>query len=438
MNINCNTLLLENLSYPPCSLTKLNLTTWQVIFLQFTVKNVVRCGDIIIIIIIIIIYILNLIANSFHSHFYFCTLQSLVKFLPIMGSAIVLIFFLTISLLNPSDSWSLTGILQQSTKDRNSNSPPGARLLDRRFTRFENLFNDDNNASLYLPRFDLGRRNDEVSTTTLPPATNNTDGRSLDLNVLLGSSSSSSSESGESQEGRIVNDRPTKMDIQGFIPIISLAKPQQPVQIPKPQFPYSGIESSSFQQNHHVYPNPMMEQGKSNAFGGIHAAIQNLAAPFKLRRRGQEMIPGQDCLCVPFYMCSKGYLETTAKNSISSSSFTPATSPSKEYYEQQLAAAQSEIASSIPEQFNPFTQGSHPITTQTQPIYQGNQASNHGQQSYDSANLPLDERSVDGQDQGRSTHFPSNGTEVSFFLFNYISPLIFYYYRTKYRTINSF
>ena len=328
-----------------------------------------------------------------------------------MGSMMLLVTLLAMATLTPTDSWSLSGFLSSASSNRDSSSSPGARLLDRRFTRYENLFNDDNNASLYLPRFDLGRRNDEAATTTtLPPASNNTDGRSLDMSSLF-------SDSGESQEGRIVNDKP-KMDIQGFIPIISLAKPQAPVQQMKPHqqqpvYGYPGMES--FQQMQQVNPHGYMEQGKSNslpAFGGIQAAIQNLAAPFKgLRRRGQEMIPGQDCLCVPFYMCAKGYLETTAKNAISSSSYASASpsSPNKEYYEQQLAAAQSEIASSIPTQFNPFTQ--ERITNQNQPIYQAsNQAISGGQ--YDSSNLPLDERSVDGKEQGRSTHFPSNGTEV--------------------------
>src|SRR5882724_11492858 len=87
------------------------------------------------------------------------------------------------------DSWTAT------------RSNGGHRLVDTKFTRFQNLFNSDQNASLYIPRLDDFRRrtDDETTTTTtiLPPASmNETRGRALDLNALLGESSSQENNSG--------------------------------------------------------------------------------------------------------------------------------------------------------------------------------------------------------------------------------------------------
>ena len=300
-----------------------------------------------------------------------------------------------------------------------SRSNPGHRLIDTDFTRFQNVFNNDRNASLYLPRLDTFRKRSdvEVETTTTessssPPASlNDTSGRSLDLTALLSSSS------GDTREGRIVND--PKPEIQGFIPIISLKKPEPQFQQHQPQPVYqTSSQMESFEsQSYPGYAGPeQAKQANPGVFGGIGAALQNLRLKRKQGFGGSDLIPGQDCLCVPFYMCKKGYLEgMTAKNAHSTMSgqgvYNALSNSNKDYFEQQVAAAQSELAASIPSNFGLQVSNSQRNQQQQQPVESASY------ETYDSSNLPLDERSIDppseqSSQQERSTHFPNNSSDV--------------------------
>ena len=301
-------------------------------------------------------------------------------------------------------------------------SNTGQRLLDKKFTRFENLFNSDQNASLYFPRLDdFRRRTDEEEPTTTttsnsssvsPAPMNETSGRALDLDALLGTSSKTQERNSGEREGRIVND--PRPEIQGFIPIISLKRPeQQSISPPQPVYQTSPVmDSYESQSSFPGYAGPEQAKQAGGVFGGIGAALQN----FRLKRKqgfgGSDMIPGQDCLCVPFYMCKKGYLEgMTAKNAQGSLSgqgmYNALNSGSKEYLDQQVAAAQSELAASIPSNFG--------LQVSNQQQQQQQQQSTASYESYDPSNLPLDERSIDPPSESsseRSTHFPSNSSEV--------------------------
>jgi secreted trypsin-like serine protease len=301
------------------------------------------------------------------------------------------------------------------------------RLLDADFNRFHNIFNNAQNASLYLPRLDdFKRRSDadssEASTDTptasnthphLPASINETSGRSLDLTALL------STPSGDVREGRIVND--PKPEIQGFIPIISLKKPEQPQfhqQQPQPVYSQSSPLESYESQAYQGFAGPeQAKQANPGVFGGIGAALQNLRLKRKQGFGGSDMIPGQDCLCVPFYMCKKGYLEgMTAKNAQSSLNgqgmYNALSNSNKEYFEQQVAAAQSELAASIPSNFG-FSTSNHQQQNQ---LNQQQPLQTTSYEAYDpnsSSSLPLDERSVDppSEQQERSTHFPNNTSD---------------------------
>ena len=299
-----------------------------------------------------------------------------------------------------------------------------------RFTRYENIFNDENNASLYFGN-PFSRRSDEVKDE--PKPANETSGRALDIEALLGEPSSDS-QSGE-RESRIVNEKP-KINIQGFIPIISVDKSQaissghqshhhQPQPVYNPSSSQESFENQPlFSQNNPSYGYAGPEHGKQAPFGGIGAALQNLAVFRPLKRKygsagsyQQELTPGVDCLCVPFYMCKRGFLEgATAKNSLNNN-FNPnqyqnQQQPSEEFVRQQFAAAQSEASSnfasaSLPANLNNFfSQDSSPGSSLPQP------SSSQQGANYD-VNLPLDERSIDPQSE-RNVDFPNNDThEVS-------------------------
>ena len=356
----------------------------------------------------------------------------------------VTILFLTTDVL----SWS--GLQTNTTAHR--------FLDDPLFSRYNSNFNSDNNASLYLPRFNIARRSDDSdeSTTVVPAAANETSGRALDLDALLkGSASSTEERDSGDRESRIINDGP-KHEIQGFIPIISLKQsaprspPVAPIPHPgyEPQFDSYESVAQGFPQPPPGYPGFGPEPPKG-VFGGLGAAIQSLKMKRKQGYEQADMVPGRDCLCVPFYMCKSGFLEGTAKNaapnymqaqpqqhqspSQSQATYNSLNQGSKAYFDQQVAAAQAELAASIPPNFNPFNQ-----MTGSQQTSQRNQQQQHSasyaqpqstlsypQPVYDASNLdqslPLDERSIDppsesSSGQGRSTHFPNNGSDVSVYL----------------------
>jgi hypothetical protein len=363
--------------------------------------------------------------------------------IPIIVMGLAAVSTVTILLL-ATDAFSWTAIPSNST---------GHRFLgDPSFSRFDSNFNSENNASLYVPRFNFARRSDDAETTTVVPAgINETSGRALDLDALLKASASSSEDERDSgdRESRIVNDGP-KHEIQGFIPIISLKQsapraPPPPAPIPHPGFQsFDSYESVSqaFPQPPPGYPgfNPgyIGEAPPKRMFGGIGAAIQSLKMKRKQGFENSDLVPGRDCLCVPFYMCKNGFLETIGKNS--APNFSPQQLPqsasqsqaaynalnqnSKEYFDQQVAAAQAELAASIPPNFNPFNQQTSQRNPQQQQ-FSSSSSQSYPQPVYDASNLdqnlPLDERSIDppsesaSSEQGRSTHFPNNGSEVSSF-----------------------
>lgn len=347
----------------------------------------------------------------------------------------VTILFLTTDVL----SWS--GIQSNGTTHRFLNDPS--------FSRYNANFNSESNASLYLPRFDFARRSDDADPTTVVPASaNETSGRALDLDALLkGSASSTEERDSGDRESRIINDGP-KHEIQGFIPIISLKQsaprsPPAPIPHPgyQPQFDSYETAAQSFHHQQPVYPGFGQEPPK-RMFGGIGAAIQSLKMKRKQGYDQVDLVPGRDCLCVPFYMCKNGFLEGSAKNaapsnfgqqqppyqsaSQSQAAYNALNQGSKEYFDQQVAAAQAELAASIPPNFNPFNQmqGSSEQSTSQRNQQQQHHSSSASfpQPVFDSSNmdqsLPLDERSIDPpseSQQGRSTHFPNNGSDVSSF-----------------------
>lgn len=323
----------------------------------------------------------------------------------IMGSVIVSSCILTISMLSLlvaiSTAWDLHHDIESKTNSSQKNFEP-------RFTRYENIFNDENNASLYVGS-PFSRRSGDVKDE-LKPA-NETTGRALDLEALFGESSSDS-QTGD-RESRIVNEKP-KINIQGFIPIITVDKSQRGhVQNQQPQPVYSPSSSQDsfesqpvFSQNNPSYGYAGPEHGKQ-AFGGIGAALQNLAVFRPLKRKfgspgypQEQLTPGVDCLCVPFYMCKRGFLESsTAKNSFGNPN--QQQQPSEEFIRRQFTAAQSEATSnfasaSLPSN-NFFNQDSSPGSNLPQP------SSSQPEASYD-MNMPVDERSID-HDSERSINF---------------------------------
>lgn len=341
----------------------------------------------------------------------------------IMGSIIVSSCLLTLAMLGVlvaiSTAWDMNDRFEPKLNSTQKTSEP-------RFTRYENIFNDENNASLYFGN-PFSKRKGDVKDE--PNPTNETSGRALDLEALFGESSIPS-ESGE-RESRIVNEKP-KINIQGFIPIISVDKSQHqsPQSNPQPVFnPNLSQESYEsqpvFSPNNPSYSYAGPENGKQAQFGGIGAALQNLAVFRPLKRKygsagypQEQLTPGVDCLCVPFYMCKRGFLESsTAKNNMGNFNQHQhgQGQPSEEFIRQQFSAAQAEASSNfasapLPSNLNSFSnQDSSPGSSLPQP------SSSQPEGSYD-MNLPLDERSIDPLSE-RNVNFPSNTTEVISLLF---------------------
>lgn len=327
----------------------------------------------------------------------------------IMGSIIVSSCLLTLLMLALlvviSTAWDLNHDFEPKTNSSQKN-------FESRFTRYENIFNDDNNASLYVGN-PFSRRSGDVKDE--PKPANETTGRALDLEALFGESSLDH-QTGD-RESRIVNEKP-KINIQGFIPIITMDKTQrghmQNQQQPQPVYSPSSSQDSFetqpvFSQNNPSYGYAGPEHGKQ-AFGGIGAALQNLAVFRPLKRKfgssgypQEQLTPGVDCLCVPFYMCKRGFLETsTAKNSFGNPNLNQQ-QPSEEFIRQQFAAAQTEAASNFASASlsSSYNQDSSPGSSLPQP------SSSQPGASYD-MNIPVDERSIDSE---RNINFPNNDTQ---------------------------
>lgn len=354
-----------------------------------------------------------------------------------MGSIIISSGLLTLSMLALlvaiSSAWDLNDHFGSTSNSSQKNFEP-------RFTRYENIFNDENNASLYFTS-PFSKRSGDVKDE--PKPANETSGRALDLEALFGEPSVTS-QSGE-RESRIVNEKP-KINIQGFIPIITMDKSQshvpqnhQPQPIYNPASSQESFQSQPvFTQNNPSYGYAGPEHGKQ-AFGGIGAALQNLAVFRPLKRKygsvgypQEQLTPGVDCLCVPFYMCKRGFLESsTAKNSFANqnqnqnpyqSQYQNQAQPSEEFIRQQFAAAESEASSnfasaSLPSNVNNFfNQDSSPGSSLPQPSPSQQSQSSQPGANYDMS-LPLDERSVD-PDSERSVNFPNNDTQEVSFLSN--------------------
>ena len=341
-------------------------------------------------------------------------------------------------------------------------------------------FNPDqpHNASLYFNPIEflippsVDRRSDDSdslpsgSEDIKPAGRNETHGRALDLDALLGDISGESKPDTGDRESRIVNDKPK---ITGFIPIIGVGERNSPYSHSSPghasygghssiyppppppggMLPYPGSESfmtSSIHPNGSPYPTYNGQEGPKGPFGGITAALQNLARPLK-RKFGQasqqDLIPGQDCLCVPFYMCKKGYLDPgmpmTGKNSANyNTMMNGGQNPSKEYLESAYGPLHSEAAqnfasaaSGMPEDIQKFfSQANNPNTYQnmqsspssqsSSPHVMSSGSSSPSSSSYPEMDLPLDERSLDKEtrnefkDQligyGNTAHLPSSSS----------------------------
>ncbi|KAI1292137.1 Serine protease 44 [Halotydeus destructor] len=299
--------------------------------------------------------------------------------------------------------------------------------------RYDNPFSDPNNASLYInyPTELFKKAND----------TRETRGRSLDLDALLGEPSQETY-TGD-RESRIVNDPQPGLAIQGFIPIVSFdankkaryEKQQthaghqsflphnQPQQQHQPHHQQHQPQHQPHYQSNYVQPNhqtnhqPVYQpSGHHNFHQGqpdnhfqeepkfLGGALQGLASAFRPKRKqGTDGIIGQDCLCVPFYMCKNGFLENTGKNSQPNNG----QYATKEQIEQQFAVAASEASKNfgeIPPQLSSFVQqGAHQGHRPQQNGDHYESASSHdspqlsaSQAAFEPADLPLDERQVDG------------------------------------------
>jgi len=258
-----------------------------------------------------------------------------------------------------------------------------------------NVFNDPNNASLYI------NYPSELVEKVHHNQTRETRGRALDLEALLGEPTNPK-ETGE-RESRIINDRPS-MAIQGFIPIVTIGKDGR-----RPDSTSYGHHSflpHNQEQNHNqqpqmptfhelpAYDRPPVEEPKF-----IGGALQGLASALRPKRKNgyDGGVVGQDCLCVPFYMCKNGYLESAAAKN-SAGHFPSAVN--KNVLEQQYAEAESEAnrkfaAAEIPPQLNSFYQQQNQNQKQNDQ-YQSSPSLETA--SYDPSNLPLDERSIDSHE----------------------------------------
>lgn len=240
--------------------------------------------------------------------------------------------------------------------------------------RYDNSFNDPSNASLYI-QSDLLR----------PQNRTRGQARALDLDALLGEPSNAPRQTGD-RESRIINEKPS-LNIQGFIPIVTLNKDQK-----RPES-HTSIGHQSFLPHYEPPPPPPAATGHFDTIYGrpqeepkfIGGALQGLASALRPKRKGYDGVPGHDCLCVPFYMCKNGYLESsTAKNYQNQHS-------DETVLKQQFAVAESEAQKNfadIPPQLSSFYQQHRP-----QDQYQASPT----QLDHEKIDLPLDERSIDGK-----------------------------------------
>jgi hypothetical protein len=142
----------------------------------------------------------------------------------------------------------------------------------------------------------------------------------LDLDVLLGDKSQR--QFSGSRQSRILSDDDKgtpNMAIQGFIPILSIAPNHNKVDKDKNKTPHKLDLDANNNEQINAYAG-QTESGYAGPQDGkfIGAALQNLASKIsgKPRRKyGQDNGQQGDCVCVPFYMCKKGYIESSmAKN----------------------------------------------------------------------------------------------------------------------------
>ncbi|RWS27437.1 Serine proteinase stubble-like protein [Leptotrombidium deliense] len=215
-----------------------------------------------------------------------------------------------------------------------------------KLSRDDFLFNEPGNASLYV---NVGSHNSH------PPA--NRVSRALDLDVYVGDKTKR--QFSGTRQSRILNeDKKPNLAIQGFIPIVSVGQPS----VAEPE-KISEVDdhSESSPQGYQGYAGPADAKF-------IGAALQNLAASIGAkpkRKLFHHFQPNRnsECVCVPFYMCKNGFLESTGKNGQNVAYNTKT-------YEENLAAAQSELnRHSIPAQLSSFyEQQAFQNTGQLQPL----------------------------------------------------------------------
>ncbi|RWS06563.1 hypothetical protein B4U79_12276 [Dinothrombium tinctorium] len=232
-----------------------------------------------------------------------------------------------------------------------------------KLSRDDFVLSDPENASLY---FDYSKNSHRSESSRAP--------RALDLDAFLGDAPKKKAIG--TRQSRILNDDnpKNKLAIQGFIPIVTLGQQSEPTNS-KPEKPEQETNDDPYSGSaEHGFAGP--QDAKY-----IGAALQNFAATLSgkaKRKLGYE--PGfnngfdnRECICVPFYMCKNGFLETTSKNYGTQP-------PTPEAYEESLLNAQSELQKhSIPAHLSSFYE-------------QQKYLQNNGQHE-----LPLvDERSFDG------------------------------------------
>jgi hypothetical protein len=307
-----------------------------------------------------------------------------------------------------------------------------------------------NNASLYLGEaferltsINSSESKSEWSKSSDKKPANSTSGRSgreLDLDALL-TGSVKQHEVGE-RESRILNDPPSGMAIQGFIPVLGLGAVAAAgaASLASSSNAHSLVQQSFQKHASHVpYGYPYPKQTGSAISHRLQALASSFSPINKLnRRRYQAPSPApssaslqsldygqfaQQCTCVPFYMCKAGYIEQERSNSAPPNQYGPIMRmhqaessqmpPQSSLQSSQLAAlmAQAEQQYQMQQQQQQQQQNHHSNHFNHQQRAPTSAASESLQSMYANPNsessagsnpdleLPIDERSVDGRDK---------------------------------------
>ena len=254
--------------------------------------------------------------------------------------SLLLLLLIPLSPCESSERWN-HGDLPREISDEESMESASVERLHRKMTRDDVDFNESNNASLYLGEaFErlqeasgvhldttaaLNQQNQATNQTLKSnstaewngksvPATGKSTGRSgreLDLEALL-SGQSKQHEPGE-RESRILNDPPSGMSIQGFIPVLGLGAAASVASAGSGSAASSLVEQSFKKHTSHLphYAHQSMKPSGSSMGHRLQAFASSLSSVGKLKRKQTFDYAQftQQCVCVPFYMCKAGYIE---------------------------------------------------------------------------------------------------------------------------------